>query len=255
MSLEVYSSDHVVIRIPPIFDRMVVKTWNAISEVTSWSGWSELQRRNNRQAVMKAMTLGLLHLSWILFLSSGGWVLVWMFPKTRDYCFNLVFLISMFLITFFLTPPYMQGVLMGVAFWVAGLSFAPTKNVIIAFLIDVLFMHLHTNEVVRTTMLLFVFRNLWTTPRIWDLNPCSLIFGVIIFMGCTSLAIHLMFHYIPTPIVPFIIVPTFIFPDPFGDRITNIIISTSTATLPLLLLFLIGNMRQQLSELELAIST
>lgn len=249
MNQEPYSHQtHLVIRVPDILGTVGETVEGAILETTSWGGWGELQQRHNRKAIMKATTLGFLHIAWILFLSSGGILLVWLFPKTRDYCYNLVYILSMFLVTSFVTPIALQGVIMGISFWVAGLSFAPTQNFLIVLPINALFMHLHTNEFIRAMMTIFVFRNLWTTPRIWDINPCSLIFGVIVFLGCTSVAMHVLFHYIPAPVIPLIIIPTYTFPDPFGDRFTNAVVSLSTASVPFILLYIIGSMRMSLEE-------
>lgn len=218
-------------------------TISLLLKLSSWNGMYEHVTHNNRHAVMKATTFGIFHLVWILFNCSGGFILVKLFPSFYDYMYTLIYLLTVHNLISITQYEQTHAVYMCIAFWIAGISFAPTQDPILSLCANVMYAVFHTNDFLRVTSLLFFIYKIWSRPRVmWDTNPCSLLYAILVLFGLSTTFAYFTFKFIPPLIIPYFIFPFVQIPDQFSDTATHLIIQVFNSGTLIFLIYIIGEL-------------
>lgn len=212
-------------------------------KLTSWNGMYEHGAHDNRRAVMKATTCGILHLAWIAFMCSGGYFLVRLLPSYYDYMYTAVYLFTVYSLVSMTQPEQTHAGYMGIAFWISGISFAPTRNPILALSANMIYAAFYSHDFLKVVSLLFFIHKIWSTPRIlWDTNPCTILYAIVILFVLSTTLVYATFKVIPLHIIPYFVFPFVQFPDQFSDTTTQIIIQTFNSGVFIFLLYIISEL-------------
>jgi hypothetical protein len=201
-----------------------------LAQCTSWNGHFEHSQKEWRSSIMFSTTFGLLWVVWSFFYTCGGFILLRVYPKSRDTLHTFFFLLCCWGLS--MKVPH-QEIIMALGYWIAGISFLPIEKVgwffhLMVIAQNYIVMSLFQTRLYPFLSVLLVLKKNVSLPTMYNLHPCSLFCSIPLFV-CLSFFIGVTFSsFVPSFLGPFLIAPYSIFKDPFNEAHSTIGISVST---------------------------
>lgn len=192
-------------------------------EIFSWNGANERELRLYRKSVMKATTFGLLHLIWW---ASPLWLVSKFSVGLGDWLFTLAYLVIVDILSNTMSQE-IKILIIAVAYWIAGVTF--TKGYfIIPSNIVLLYLQYHSDF---SFVILGISISLMclSRPTIYDINPCSIFFGLTMAVCVIFCLTAFSISSIPQGIMPFVFFPHDSFPDQFSNVSSFQIVNLTTS--------------------------
>lgn len=184
---------------------------------------------------MSSSSMGLLWMAWIFLNCNTFCIIPLCFPSFVSVINSYLYVVCMWILCSMI-PGFQYSIhVMAVAYWVAGFQFGfpwfspntPFRHaIVIAVNYGVLCMF--NTKFYPVWAMMSIIRVTGSFPRMYDLNPCSILLSIPVYLVMCFGVTAIMTANIPPPVAAAILAPTGRFPDQFTKMSASTSMSMST---------------------------
>ena len=182
---------------------------------------------NDKEARMKASSIGLYGIA-----NAVLWVFIFPLARFQSVINDALYIAIMCMLCTITNDVCLVSAVMGSAYWLIGMNFFPIQATYGSIFCNACVMHMCQQTGFNVLLcMFFIISRIVRIPRIYDLNPCSLIFGLMWIIVLTIGLTTLMINWIPGILVPFFTYPTFEYEQTFSQKTTWFMVYSSRIVL------------------------